>query len=521
MRSRASAALLLAVGVLLSGCSLNATDERTDPPPSPTQTEFIQDLGDHAVLSDPVDITVSEDTTGAHMRAQNIGVSLEATDLADERLDPEKSTLDDRLKELGTPALRFGGNRLDRNLFWTSSDEPAPHEDAVVVGPEDLERLKRLTDATGATVTLGVPLGDFDPERGADMASHARQILGDALVGVAIGNEPNGYTIDGEPNHRLREDDWDTGEYLEQLEAYSDAIEEVAPGTPIVGPDVYDVEWMRAFAGADLPNTTALAQHWYALYDCESDEVPGRGPRAENLVSTTVRDSAETILGIGLSVAEEEDLPLWLEETGPTSCAGTNDTSRTQAKALWTADFTLAAAQLGVERVAMHSMLGPCAGGAPMSVVCSRDEGSAEIIGQNNHAAMRLAAMSVGGDFLEVDGATEGMRVHAVQRNDGDQIVVTLVNVLDAAEVDASPVSITVPQGYEATQASQVTADDLTSATTSDYQPALPLSAELPGAASPSGTVEPESDEHTIALDIDTSAATVLVFERETRLRSD
>src|SRR5699024_6279329 len=155
-----------------------------------------------------------------------------------------------------------------------------------------------------------------------------------------------------------------------------------------------------------------------------------------------------------------------------------------------------------------------------MSVVCSREEGSAEIIGQNNHAAMRLAAMSAGGEVLEVDGATERMRVHAGQRNEGDQIVVTLVNVLDAAEIDASPGSIPAPGGSEPARPPQWPADDLPSPPSPDYQPALPPQAELPG-ATPGATDEAGDDEHTIALDIDTSAATVPIFERDSRLRSD
>lgn len=221
-----------AVVLVLMGCVGSDPSERPTPQlrDSTQPTEFTQDFGSHTRIGETVDVELTLEETGRRVRPQNAGISLEATDLADPRLDPAASTFSDRLNELGEPALRFGGNRLDRNVFWSSSGETPPDSEHVPVVSADLEWLRKLTDATGATVTLGVPLGVFDPERSADMATHAQRILGDALVGVAIGNEPNGYTVAGDPNHRLRNDLWNTGPYAEQIEEYGRAIEEAAPG---------------------------------------------------------------------------------------------------------------------------------------------------------------------------------------------------------------------------------------------------------------------------------------------------
>ncbi len=513
LRTRALWAAAVSVMLLLvTGCTDRSADSAGTPTPEPTPTVFTQDLGAHTELAEPVSVTVEAEETGADVVPQNVGLSLESTDLADPRLDPSASTFAQRLAELGSPALRFGGNRLDRNLFWTSSGEPAPRGDSVVVGPGDLERLKKLTDATGASVTLGLPLGDFDPERAADMAAHAQRILGDDLVAVAVGNEPNGYTVDGDPNRRLRDDAWDPQAYTEELEEYAAAIDEAAPGLPIAGPDAYDATWMRAFADADVPNRAAISQHWYPLYDCESHATPGRGPRAQNLVEPLVRDSAEEMIGIGSDAAREYGLPLWLEETGPTSCPGTNDTSRTQAKSLWTVDFTLQAAQLGVERLAMHSMLGPCEGGAPMSVVCAQGEDSPEIVGRGNHAALRLAAMSTEGAFVHTESSSDGLRVYAVTQDDADRLVVTLVNSADAASIDATPLELQVPDGYSAVTAAQVSAETLTDVSERRFQPETPLPDKLPHS---SARTAPTGEDEEISFDLDASSATVLVFERD------
>ncbi|HLR44089.1 MAG TPA: hypothetical protein VK065_02755 [Brevibacterium sp.] len=142
-RLRTVCAAVAAGLLVLTGCSTDDggsgnggdaadTSETPQPPTAPgltlhpDATEFAQDLGEHSTLNDPVELSVSLETTGGGVRPENIGISLEATDLADPRLDPDASSLDDRLNELGSPALRFGGNRLDRNLFWTSTGEEPP-----------------------------------------------------------------------------------------------------------------------------------------------------------------------------------------------------------------------------------------------------------------------------------------------------------------------------------------------------------------------------------------------------------
>src|SRR5699024_8095856 len=187
---------VVALALVLSGCSwFDSDDSSPSPDPSPTPTEFEQAIVDTA-SGESATVTATADRTGPRFTADNIGVSFEATDLADPRLDPSKSNLDEQLKALGSPALRFAGNALDRRTFWTSKGEKPKHGEKVIITPDDFKRLKKLVDATGSTVTIGVPLGTYDPGRGADMAAYAIDILGDSLVGLGIGNEPNGYTVD-------------------------------------------------------------------------------------------------------------------------------------------------------------------------------------------------------------------------------------------------------------------------------------------------------------------------------------
>src|SRR5699024_10452094 len=192
------------------------------------------------ITGEAATVVATMDRTGPGLTADNIGVSFEATDLADPRLDPAESNLDEQLESLGSPALRFGGNALDRMTFWTSKGEKPKHYENVTVSLEAIKALKMLVDATGSSVTIGIPLGTYDPGRGADMAAYAVDILGDSLVGLAIGNEPNGYTVDDVPGGTVRGKGWNKEKYVGQLEAYAKAIHAKRPEAPIIGPDVYD-----------------------------------------------------------------------------------------------------------------------------------------------------------------------------------------------------------------------------------------------------------------------------------------
>lgn len=520
---------IAALALVGSGCSASDTDEQhhSDPnksqtaytsQPSPTPTVFKQKyLGDADGEAAIVEVNTAKQKR--KFRASNVGISFEATDLADQRLDPAKSNLDDLLSSLGSPALRFGGNGLDRRTFWTSTGEKAEESQQTVVTPGDLRRLKKLVDDTGSKVTIGIPLGNYDPKRGADMAAHAVEILDDSLVGLAIGNEPNGYTVKDVPDGAVRDKGWTKDKYVQQLEAYAKVIHEKEPDAPIIGPDVYDGAWMDAFAGSNVKNKAAISQHWYQLYECDSGKIPGRGPQAENLINPLAKEAAKKNLSIGKAKADAADLPLWLEETGPTSCPGTNDTSLTNASALWAVDYSLNAARLGVERMAMHSMLGACRGGAPMSPICDpadKGERSRSFAVRPNMLGMRLLVPSIGGAFTKT--AVEGggnMSAYTVSKNDGTTLVTTVINANDAPDVGRNPTTLKMPDGFAVDKVSQIHGPSNNAKRSTRVIPANPLPQEVPfkGTNREIKTSSgPNGDE--LNIDLAGSSATVFIMSK-------
>src|SRR5690606_15668722 len=199
-------------------------------------------------------ITVSlELEPGAPRFGGTVGLSFDATELANPMWDSPESNLTLTLAELDRPVLRFGGNGVDRRMWWTSADEPAPDWAEATVTPEDLERVANVAEDVDAEVTLVLDLGHDDPARAADMAAHAQVAFGDRLLAVSIGNEPNGFFHESQPQLAVRADSWGPEPYQDSLREYSDALQEDVPGIPVAGPGAYDATWWRAFAESGMP----------------------------------------------------------------------------------------------------------------------------------------------------------------------------------------------------------------------------------------------------------------------------
>ena len=267
-------------------------------PPAPAVTYYEQPgppAGSPLETVEPLEVNVSQEPVGTSLTKGLVGISLEATDLADPALSSSNASTVKLLQEADQPVLRFGGNAVDRRFFWTSSNEAVPSTgyrgDAAhpvrAVGPADLARLNTLLEAADATVSLTVDLGHYDPDRAADMARHAAEIFGPRLLSITVGNEPNGFGANG-----VRPGGYSTGQYVEELKAYANAMNAVAPNVPISGPGAYDQKWWQPFIDADIPQKKILSFHNYPLHSCDgggSQEL--RRPSA-NVMNRLMHDRA-------------------------------------------------------------------------------------------------------------------------------------------------------------------------------------------------------------------------------------
>jgi hypothetical protein len=395
-------------------------------------------------------VRVASQESGSSLPQGMAGISLEATDLADPQLSSDNASMVKLLREVDGPVLRFGGNAVDRRFFWTSTGEPVPTSyqgdkahPVRAVGPEDLARLNTLLIATDARVALTVDLGHYDPNRAADMVKNAAAIFGNRLLSVTVGNEPNGFETSG-----LRPGGYTPEDYVRDLKAYAKAIYAASPNVPIAGPGAYSEAWWRPFINADLPQKKIFTFHNYPLYSCDGKVDPKASPTLANLMSSLMHQRSEDYQKAALEAAQEAGLETWLPETGIAACPGSNETSRTHASALWTADYVLNAAKLGITRIGFHSSLLTCMGGPPMSMLCSGGpylKPNGNFTAHANFFGLAMVSDLEGGKFLDVESSGGGLAYsYALKYSDGSTTVV-VVNQNDPKVSAQTEVNITLP----------------------------------------------------------------------------
>ncbi|MXN61698.1 hypothetical protein GR184_03605 [Bacillus sp. BGMRC0062] len=396
-----------------------------------------------------------------------VGLSFESTDLADPRLSEDTADLVSILDALHGPTLRFGGNSTDRRMFFTSEDEPTPTdwplnegESITRVTPADLERVAGLARTTHSSVVVSVNLARYDPERAADFAAHAQDAFGDNLVGVMIGNEPNGYQQGRDNPLTVKGPGWNPTVYAQQLTAYARAVHREAPDLPVVAPGAYSADWWNAAAGARSTDPLTMAVHQYPLSECGS-RWPQQRPMVANAVDPSTRERVDTLLDDAHDDAAARDVPLWVTETSLSACSGSNEITETLVAAVHQAEYSMRAQAAGAERVAVHSSLAPCEGGPPMSPVCS--DGTPANPGQRfgvraNGLALALVATIPDGRVHEVRTGAEDLTGFAVDHGDGTMSLL-LTDYRDPRDAPPRSTTVKLPAPVGAVSQAQLSAE--------------------------------------------------------------
>jgi len=398
-------------------------------------------------------VTLRGGERGEDYRHGSVGLSLEATDLADQRLNRDNSDLTSVLDSLNEPTVRFGGNSTDRRFFFTASDEPVPTdwplhegEEITKVTPDDLKRVAELAERTNSSVILSANLARYDPKRAGELAHHAKEAFGERLVGLMVGNEPNGF-YQGENNDlTIKGPDWNQQTYAQQLTAYAKAIHDRVPTLRIGAPAAYSADWWNAAADAPNADPVAMAVHQYPLSECGT-QWEHQQPTVANAVDPATRNNIDRLVDDAARDAADHDLPLWITETSLSACSGSNEITETQVAAVHQAEYSMRVQAHGAERVAAHSSLAPCRGGAPMSVLCSSgtlaNPGDAFSV-RANGLALALIASIPEGNMVETSTATENLTSYAVEHGNGT-VSVVLTDYRNPAAAKDRTTNLTLP----------------------------------------------------------------------------
>jgi len=434
----------------------------------------------------PAPMTVAIDAAGPAgpvIPADFLGLSIEARQLTFPQTDATVGNLAAMLRSLGTGTIRFGGDTVETTAFVGgphSAKVPSDYKPAYVVTPADLARLAGLAQASGWRIILGVNLGHYDPDRAGDEVASAQAVLGSALIGAEVGNEPNAYVQRG-----LRSSDYSIASYQTEFAAYRDAIAAQSPAVPVVGSSSYPPSFLNGFDPGLGYGGAFVTQHLYPLNACSSTT-----PTIPLLLarSTSARQASDTRQGLGVAAAH--GLPLRLTESNSVICSGYNGVSNTLAGALWTVDHLLQSANLGVAGVNLHGGIQVC--GAPTSAwytpLCANDAGALAantFTAQPDFYGMELVSRLVGTAFVRTTYATRQNVVVRATR-DGTGTVRAVVNDMDPNGTSDSLVKLVLPVGYDEAQVERLSGPALES-------PAVTMDGTtIAGDGSLTGAVAPE-----------------------------
>jgi hypothetical protein len=375
----------------------------------------------------PATVTVKPGTTGTRLNEDFVGLSFEVNLLAQPALTA--GNFAQYLKTLGTGVLRFAGNQVDK-AFWTSKGETAPAWAATTLTPKDLERLAALAKASGWKVILGVNLKHRDPERAADEAGAAKRILGDALLAIEIGNEPNYYSKEI-PNYG-------PASYYDDFEAYRLAIAKTAPGIGLTGPDGGSapnavpmlVEFAKQQESNKQRNVEALTAHFYPA--CGRNKPT---PTMPELLSLEFRERIRTRVQALVDSAKPLGVKTRLTEANSLTCGGVDGVSDRYGAALWAVDQALFIASLGVTAENFHSNIAVCGGpkppGSAYTPFCApnpTEQAAGKLIPQPEYYSLLLVKEVGSGPFAPVESSDPAtLRAHAVR--DGKRLRLVLDNL--------------------------------------------------------------------------------------------
>lgn len=374
------------------------------------------------------------------------GLSIEPRELSTGYLTARHPRLVRLMRLLGPSTLRIGGSSEDYS-WWTSKREKPAAWATNEVTPDDLFVLHHLLSVTGWRAVLGVNFGHFEPARAADEAHYAKQILGVDLLGIEIGNEPDGFRLAG-----LRPEAFDVTRYTSEAEIYRQAVSTAAPGVGIYGPAMSATRWLTQM-GSTAQLFTEVTQHFYPINRCPETLPPYPEPTSAALLSPAVRQRENEVLEELVDVVHITSRPVRLGETNSIGCNRRLDASPKFAGALWALDWVLRSASRGVVGLNFHGGFG---------YFCSPSEN--QICAPNERAA-RTGYVTAQAEYygLLASRQLEGGRFIPTHLADADQLPnlttwATLASngvirvAIDNFAMQGSPQHVLIPvSGYSAT----------------------------------------------------------------------
>jgi hypothetical protein len=252
--------------------------------------------------------------------------------------------------------LRLGGN-LSEFTLWSESEPATPPAPGGLVGPDpghreprtftitpnSIRNLQGFLSATGWRCIYGLNLGGGTLEQALAEGGFVARTLGQQLIAVQFGNEPDLFKHHDQGNRP-----WTFDEYLAKWKVFRAAFHEKLPQVAVAGPDTAsDPKWVEQFT-QDVPKEVVMAtSHYYP-------EGPPTDPNMTIDLLLHPGAKFDSSCRQPLDSAKAASLPFRMTEGNSCYNAGKPGVSDTFASALWAGDFCLQMASLGCVGVNLH-----------------------------------------------------------------------------------------------------------------------------------------------------------------------
>ena len=227
--------------------------------------------------------------------------------------------------------IRIGGNTSDFSRYDANGMAVSAPK-ATVVTEANLRELKTFVDAIGWKLIWGLNLGDDRLDNAVAEARAVANVMGDSLLALEAGNEPD---LFGRAGHRPADYNYDA--WLRDYRRYKAAIRAVLPHAPFAGPDLAGAaDWMEKFA-RDETDIALLTAHHY---------ITGQANPAATIDTILTNNTKYDPVLARFQVVAQAAGKLWrMCETASFSGGGKDGVSNTYAAALWALDYLFVLAE--------------------------------------------------------------------------------------------------------------------------------------------------------------------------------
>ena len=195
------------------------------------------------------------------MPSNYMGLGYEASSVAMGILSAKNRPYVQLVRNLGRDGvIRIGGNVSDFALYDANGTPNWEPKDTVIT-LANIRALRSFLDATGWKLIWGLNLGGDKLDNVVEEARAVAGVMGDKLLALEFGNEPDLFTRSG---HRIGNYDYQA--WARDYHRYKAAVRTALPRAPLAGPDIaFRTEWLESFARDEGGDIAMLTSHHYIM----------------------------------------------------------------------------------------------------------------------------------------------------------------------------------------------------------------------------------------------------------------